>query len=53
MGLLPLDNHGKSQLIELIIQNVPVHFGRVYFDDQLVNYYKHSSMTRKPGLFDR
>jgi ribose transport system ATP-binding protein len=46
MGLLPLDNHGKSQLIELIIQNVPVHFGRVYFDDQLVNYYEHSSMTR-------
>ena len=46
MGLIPLDNHGKSQLIELILQNVPLHFGRVYFDDQLVNYYEHSSMSK-------
>lgn len=46
MGLLPLDNHGKSQLIEVICQNVPLHFGRVYFDDRLVNYYEHSSMTK-------
>ena len=46
MGLLPLDNHGKSQLIEVISQNVPLHFGRVYFDDQLVNYYEHSSRTK-------
>ena len=46
MGLLPLDNHGKSQLIELILQNVSIHFGRIYFDDQLVNYYEHSSMSK-------
>ncbi len=46
MGLIPLDNHGKSQLIELILQNVSIHFGRIYFDDQLVNYYEHSSMTK-------
>lgn len=46
MGLIPLDNHGKSQLIELILQNVSIYFGRIYFDDQLVNYYEHSSMTK-------
>lgn len=46
MGLIPLDNHGKSQLIELILQNVSINFGRIYFDDQLVNYYEHSSMTK-------
>ena len=46
MGLIPLDNHGKSELIELILQNLPLHFGRVYFDDQLVNYYEHSSMSK-------
>ena len=50
MGLIPLDNHGKSQLIELILQNVSIHFGRIYFDDQLVNYYEHSSMT-KNGVY--
>ena len=48
MGLIPLDNHGKEELIELILQNVPIDFGRVYFDGKLVNYYEHSSMAKNP-----
>lgn len=48
LGLIPLDNHGKRELIDLILQNVPIHFGRVYLAGQLVNYYEHSSMTRNP-----
>ena len=31
LGLIPLDNHGREELVELIVQNVPIHFGRVYF----------------------
>lgn len=45
MGLIPLNNHGKNQLIELISQNVLINFGRIYFDESLVNYYEHSNMT--------
>ncbi len=48
LGLIPLDNHGKEELIELILQNVPIDFGRVYFNGELVNYYEHSSMARNP-----
>lgn len=45
MGLIPLNNHGKRQLIELISQNISINFGRIYFDEKLVNYYEHSNMT--------
>lgn len=48
LGLIPLDNHGKLELIEVIQHNVPIHFGRIYFANQLVNYYEHSSMTKNP-----
>ncbi|WP_130805855.1 ATP-binding cassette domain-containing protein [Senegalia massiliensis] len=44
LGLLPLDNHGKEQLIELIIKNLNIDYGRVYFDEKLVNYYEYSDM---------
>lgn len=54
MGLIPLNNHGKSQLIELISQNVLINFGRIYFNDKLVNYYEHSNMTNnKVYLIDK
>ncbi|SNS28378.1 monosaccharide ABC transporter ATP-binding protein, CUT2 family [Anaerovirgula multivorans] len=45
MGLIPLNNHGKRQLIELISQNLSINFGRIYFNEELVNYYEHSNMT--------
>lgn len=44
LGLLPLDNHGKDQLIELISKNVSIDYGRVYFNEKLVNYYEHSDL---------
>lgn len=49
LGLIPLENRGKQELIEVILQNVPIHFGRVYFAGRLVNYYEHSSMTKNPA----
>jgi ribose transport system ATP-binding protein len=45
MGLIPLNNHGKKQLIELIAQNLSINFGRIFFNENLVNYYEHSSLT--------
>ena len=48
LGLIPLDNHGREELVELIVQNVPIHFGRAYFAGELVNYYEHSSLARNP-----
>ncbi len=45
MGLIPLNNHGKDQLVQLISQNISIDFGRIYFDEELVNYYEYSNMT--------
>ena len=54
MGLLPLNNHGKSQLIQLISQNISIDFGRIYFDERLVNNYEYSNMrNNKVYLIDK
>ena len=54
MGLLPLNNHGKSQLIQLISQNISIDFGRIYFDEKLVNNYEYSNMrNNKVYLIDK
>lgn len=54
MGLIPINNHGKSQLIELISQNISIDFGRIYFDENLVNNYEYSNMTNnKVYLIDK
>jgi ribose transport system ATP-binding protein len=45
MGLVCINAHGKEALIRLLCQNVPIHYGRVYFQETLVNNYEHSSMS--------
>jgi ribose transport system ATP-binding protein len=45
MGLVCQNENGKESLIRLICQNVPIHYGRVYFNEKLVNNYQHSPMT--------
>lgn len=44
MGLVCINSHGKEALVRLICQNLPIHYGYVYFQEQLVNNYEHSSM---------
>jgi ribose transport system ATP-binding protein len=46
MGLVCINANGKESLIELISQNTPIHYGRVYFNEILVNNYQHSPLTR-------
>lgn len=48
MGLLATDAKGRDELIALICQNLPIQFGRVWFDGRLVNNYVHSD-----GSFNR
>ncbi|HBM74922.1 MAG TPA: sugar ABC transporter ATP-binding protein, partial [Clostridiaceae bacterium] len=45
MGLVCINAHGKEALVKLLCQNVPIHYGRVYFQETLVNNYEHSSMS--------
>lgn len=46
MGLVCINGNGREALIRLITQNVPIHYGRVYFQEELVNSYQHSSLIR-------
>lgn len=43
MGLIPINRQGKSELIELLCQNSPIDYGRIYINNELVNYYEHST----------
>lgn len=53
MGLIPLNNHGKDRLISLLSQNQTIEFGRIYFDERLVNYYEHSDYSfNKVAIID-
>lgn len=45
MGLVSINYHGQEALVRIICQNIPIHYGYVYFQETLVNNYKHSSMT--------
>lgn len=45
MGLIPINKQGESLLIELICQNIPIDYGRIYFNNVLANYYEHSNYT--------
>ena len=48
MGLIFVDSCGKQELVELICKNQPLHYGRVYYRDKLVNSYLHSPLTDNP-----
>lgn len=45
MGLIAINEFGKEKLIELIMQNTTIKFGRIYFMEQLVNSYRHCDET--------
>lgn len=42
MGLIPINSQGKSWLFQLLCQNYPIDYGRIYIRNELVNYYEHS-----------
>lgn len=54
MGLVCINPNGEESLIGLIEQNRPIHYGRVYFCDTLVNTYQHGTMTmNRAAVIDR
>lgn len=42
-GLLPVNEQGRKKLLEVMQNNIPLHYGRVYMDGQMVNSYLKSS----------
>ncbi|HIR28891.1 MAG TPA: sugar ABC transporter ATP-binding protein [Candidatus Choladousia intestinigallinarum] len=45
VGLLPVNEQGRKKLIEVMCQNVPIHYGRIYIDGLPVNSYLKSDQS--------
>ncbi len=43
LGLIPVNHHGVSSLLKLLQQNLPLHYGYVYYRDRLVNHWRGGS----------
>lgn len=46
MGLIPINRQGKDEFVELLCQNNPIEYGRIYMSNELVNDYRHSKSGR-------
>lgn len=54
MGLICINYGGQDELVELLQKNVPIHYGRVYYNEKLVNSYEHtSSSNNKIPIIER
>lgn len=42
LGLIAIDEKGKDKLLELLQRNSPIKYGRIYFNEKLVNSYRYS-----------
>lgn len=42
LGLIPINGVGVHALLRLLRQNLPMHYGYVYFREQLVNHWQRS-----------
>lgn len=43
MGLIPVNAHGKSAVLKLLQNNLPLHEGYIYYSGELVNSWRESS----------
>lgn len=41
-GLIPINIQGKSELIKLLCHDYSIDYGRVYLNNELINYYERS-----------
>ncbi|MBZ4666226.1 ATP-binding cassette domain-containing protein [Mahella sp.] len=45
IGLVCINTNGQDAILRLLSQNIPIQYGRVYFNEKLVNSYQHGPMT--------
>lgn len=54
IGLLSINYQGIKELLDVLSDNVPIHYGYVYFDEQLVNcYYREGSSRNKVSVIKK
>lgn len=45
MGLVPANRYGLSALIKLLQQNLPLHYGYIYFREKMINQWRNSDYS--------
>ena len=45
MGLICINAQGQKELMELLCKNLPIHYGRIYYNETIINHYMHSSLS--------
>jgi len=48
MGLLPLDTYGLDELLELLVHNIPLYYGYVYYMEKCINSWKNYHHSENP-----
>ena len=43
LGLIPVNNYGLETLFSLLKQNLPLHYGYVYYKEELINDWRNPS----------
>ena len=45
LGLVPIDTHGLTALCDLLRENLPLHYGYVFYREKLINTWRSPSRT--------
>ncbi len=45
MGLIPINDTGMAALLKLLRQNLPLHYGYVYYRGKLINHWQESDLN--------
>ncbi len=46
MGITPLNSYGMDELLDVIVNNLPLYYGYVYYQEQCVNSWKEEKHSR-------
>lgn len=43
LGLVPINSFGVAELTNVLCHNLPLHYGYVYYNERLINTWRHTS----------
>ena len=46
MGITPMNSYGMDELLDVIVNNLPLYYGYVYYQEQCVNSWKEEKHSR-------
>lgn len=53
VGLIPVNSMGMDALLSLLRQNLPMHYGFVYYRQRLINQWQHADLSyNRIGIID-